>query len=778
MSINRRVVMSQVGLVVASVVGNFTKGFSPYDLFVNGLIAGCWFDPSDMSTLYQDAAGTIPVTAIGQPVGKILDISGSGNHATQPITASRPTLVQIDGLYALSFDGIDDYLNIPYLGLYAAGACSIVAAIDSQNQTTNAALISERNSAVSTPQYIPSRIVANDGFDALLVNDAGTTVKDTNGTTSGLRTKTVRSIIDNGQNINVYKEGVLSGYDDYTRSGSLTLNNTTLGASVSTTNSMFMKMNLFGLIVTKSALNDTQRLQCEKYLGRKVDVPIYDPISAVDSIGVPGEAFFGVGRVSRPPSGYTELLGNDNYGNYQYTDSSIQVCVPQFWERYGHIDNPTFAAYGVNSVDIKPKGYFASESIANAAGYALNRAFIDGNQHKLVIFVDKYMCSNNSGIASSIKNGNPLSTAVDHNPISGLTGAPSNTYSGAWQAAKTRGANFFVASRFIYAALALLSLAHGQAATSATNCAWYDAAGVTNFPKGCNNNALRDTNDTSVLYTSDGYSNCGKTGSGVPFAKTTHNGQACGIADLNGLMWEISQGVTCIATSKTITGATQTNPVNLTIVGHGMTTGKYLQVSGVVGMTQLNDKIYTATVVDADHVTLDGVNGTAFTAYTSGGSATYGTFYVAKESAVMANLTGGNALATDHFGAVGAGANMDSFTPAFATTYSSNGFAQKVGNGANQVLSPDLTGNSAVLRSLGAPIAAGMSSAGSNLFGQDYFYQYFRNELCLRSGAYWTDVSAAGVWASDWSSSRSGSSYATGFRAACYPVSEWGSDDA
>lgn len=738
---------------------------------------GAWFDPEDMSTMFQDAAGTIPVTAVGQPVGKILDVSGNGNHATQPITAARPTLVQINGLYALSFDGIDDYLNIPYLGLYAAGACSIIAAIDSQNQATNAALISERNSTVAVQKYIPSRMVANDGIDALVINDSATTVKDTIGTTSGLRSKTVRSIIDNGQNINIYKEGVLSGYDNYTRSGSLTLNNTTLGASVSTANSMFMKMNLFGLIVTKSALNDTQRLQCEKYLGRKVNVPIYDPITAIDSIGVPGEEFFGVGRVSRPPAGYTELLGNDNYGNYQYSDSSIQVCVPQFWERYGHIDNLTYAAYGVNSVDIKPKGYFASEAVANAAGYSLNRAFIDGNQHKLVIFVDKYMCSNNGGIASSIKNGNPLSTAADHNPISGLTGAPSNTYGGCWQAAKTRGSNFFVASRFIYAALALLSLAHGQAATSATNCAWYDAAGVTNFPKGCNN-ALRDTNDTSVLYTSDGYSNCGKTGSGVPFAKTTHNGQACGVADLNGLMWEISQGVTCIATSKTITGATQTNPVNLTIVGHGMTTGKALQVTSIVGMTQLNDKIYTVTVVDADHVTLDGVNGTAFTAYTSGGSAVYGAFYVAKEATAMANFTGGNTLATDHFGAVGVAANMDEFTPAFATTYSSNVFAQKVGNSANQVLSPDLTGNGAVLRSLGVPIAEGMSTAGSSLFGQDRLYQYIRNELCLRSGANWYGGSGAGVWASDWPGIRPYSSSDTGFRAASYPVSEWGSDDA
>lgn len=34
---------------------------------------GVWFDPSDFSTMYQDSAGTTPVTAVGQPVGMILD---------------------------------------------------------------------------------------------------------------------------------------------------------------------------------------------------------------------------------------------------------------------------------------------------------------------------------------------------------------------------------------------------------------------------------------------------------------------------------------------------------------------------------------------------------------------------------------------------------------------------------------------------------------------------------------------------------------------------------
>ncbi len=53
---------------------------------------GVWYDPSDLSTLFQDSAGTTPVTAVEQPVGRILDKSGRGNHATQATPTKRPVL--------------------------------------------------------------------------------------------------------------------------------------------------------------------------------------------------------------------------------------------------------------------------------------------------------------------------------------------------------------------------------------------------------------------------------------------------------------------------------------------------------------------------------------------------------------------------------------------------------------------------------------------------------------------------------------------------------------
>ena len=89
-------------------IGSAPAVWTPATLFAASE-QGVWYDPSDLSTLFQDSAGTVPVTATGQPVGRILDKSGRGNHATQATTASKPILQQdANGKYYLAFDGVDD----------------------------------------------------------------------------------------------------------------------------------------------------------------------------------------------------------------------------------------------------------------------------------------------------------------------------------------------------------------------------------------------------------------------------------------------------------------------------------------------------------------------------------------------------------------------------------------------------------------------------------------------------------------------------------------------
>ena len=282
----------------------------------------------------------------------------------------------------------------------------------------------------------------------------------------------------------------------------------------------------------------------------------------INNIGTRGQQGFGVGIAPYLPDGFAKLYGtedpaSDTYGNYQYTDGSVMCYEPVFCYKYGTGAN----GVALNDVDIKSFAYFEnSVTIANAAGYAVHRSFYNNGAIRPGYMYDKYKCSLNGNIASSLKNGivltsaqrGSLATAV----FSSCTGngqTPSNNFLGAIAAAKSRGSQFFPHTQFMRGALAMLSNAHGAAATGQTYCAWYDANGITNYPKGNNNNALGDVNDGTIAYLYDGngtYLGCGKTGSANFFAKTTHNGQNSGVADINGLAWDIEPfGITSDGTS-------------------------------------------------------------------------------------------------------------------------------------------------------------------------------------------------------------------------------------
>ena len=82
-------------------------GLSPAYLFASGQ-QGAWFDPSDLATLFQDSAGTTPVTSSGDPVGRMNDKSGRGNNSTQATAIARPVYQAAPS--RLTLDRVDDRL--------------------------------------------------------------------------------------------------------------------------------------------------------------------------------------------------------------------------------------------------------------------------------------------------------------------------------------------------------------------------------------------------------------------------------------------------------------------------------------------------------------------------------------------------------------------------------------------------------------------------------------------------------------------------------------------
>jgi hypothetical protein len=69
--------------------------FSPSVLFAGGTVAGAWYDPSDLTTLFQDSAGTTPVTGVEQVVGLMLDKS-KGLVLGSELAAVLPTPTILD----------------------------------------------------------------------------------------------------------------------------------------------------------------------------------------------------------------------------------------------------------------------------------------------------------------------------------------------------------------------------------------------------------------------------------------------------------------------------------------------------------------------------------------------------------------------------------------------------------------------------------------------------------------------------------------------------------
>jgi len=81
----------------------------PLPIFAGGA-EGVLLEAFDLSTLFQNSAGATPVTAAGQPVGRMLDKSGNGNHATQATAARR--LAYQTGPARATLDKVDDRLLV------------------------------------------------------------------------------------------------------------------------------------------------------------------------------------------------------------------------------------------------------------------------------------------------------------------------------------------------------------------------------------------------------------------------------------------------------------------------------------------------------------------------------------------------------------------------------------------------------------------------------------------------------------------------------------------
>jgi len=414
--------------------------------------------------------------------------------------------------------------------------------------------------------------------------------------------------------------------------------------------------------------------------------------------------------------GLNELTGtndpaSDEYGNYQHDNGSIVCHMKRKWYRIGHPNSPRYAEYGDNAIDIEPASAYPDEATANADGFVLHRAFIDGGAIKDGFFIDKYKASKHgtSDEALSAKDGVPLSLTdiTSYTNTDGLTGC-TGILADAVVLSRARGTGWNTTSAFMRGWIAIVSVAQAQAASSTTDCAWYDDTGAANYPKGCND-SLGDVDDAEVTYTTAGDSGSADkplTGSGTLFAKTTHNGSNNGVADVNGGMYEVDLGITNAGTSDT----------------------------------------------DSSAISDDSL-------------------YILKQSIALADLTSGFNGTNDAWGDSSNLSNKYDLVTCNIPIGTSTGSVYW-GSGTNQVIDGSTSGQGRDLAGILPKDTASTDATGTNLYGTDQLYKYNIANMFMRSCGYWSDSAGAGVFYRYLLNSyRSNDNYLYGFRAAAYVAS-------
>lgn len=149
-----------------------TATFDPLTLSPN-----LWLDGADMSSLFQDSAGTTPVTAAADPVGKWNDKSGAARHVIQATGSARPAFRVTSGKNGVQGDGVDDALAMSAAGAALPNPADIFLVASNPDSDTFGVFLSDATANPYTLVYEDANAASHDqaGSGTLWVNGVAQT---------------------------------------------------------------------------------------------------------------------------------------------------------------------------------------------------------------------------------------------------------------------------------------------------------------------------------------------------------------------------------------------------------------------------------------------------------------------------------------------------------------------------------------------------------------------------------------------------------------------------
>lgn len=229
-----------------------------------------------VSLTFTPTAGTLTLMVSGSVTKAQLELSAVAGPYQRVTTATNYDTDERYFKKFLRFDGVDDYLVLPYMGLYAAGSASVVAGVYGHQfgKTRNGRVICESLVSSSLPTYTP----CVDRFNIktmyiYMTNNTGASFASIDMSLPQDSTN-IMSVIDSGNSVKSYQNAGQKVTSSYLRSGSVTLDSTTIGKGLNNGSGEIWMGDLYSLIITKSALSDAQRIKCERYTASKAGVTL------------------------------------------------------------------------------------------------------------------------------------------------------------------------------------------------------------------------------------------------------------------------------------------------------------------------------------------------------------------------------------------------------------------------------------------------------------------------------------------------------------------------
>jgi hypothetical protein len=217
----------------------------------------------DFSNIKQDSGGGTPVTAVGQPIGRILPVVGSAGNITQATGSFCPLLGQISatGRYAMVFDGTDDYLQFVTV-FWASGDDTTVIASGIPAETATNRVFVHCGAGTATARHPYLGVTAGDVATASWRGDDAV-IRQIDGALNVSDRPIVLSSTKIGANKKLFTNGVQEGSTNTDAVGSIASLSRIRVGSASTTTGYFQ--GPITLIFVGKTVTDGQRQDIERF---------------------------------------------------------------------------------------------------------------------------------------------------------------------------------------------------------------------------------------------------------------------------------------------------------------------------------------------------------------------------------------------------------------------------------------------------------------------------------------------------------------------------------